>query len=206
MPEPLFDERFQLRQRERADKTPCRLYTEAAARLRDRLDDLKEPPPGLVTSCLALQQENDLPGALQKIYKSLPSGGLFSGVLAGGESLRELRLCLTEAEIALKGGASPRVAPMIQLEALSRLLPEIGFALPVADRERLTLVYPNLNALMKDLRTAGWTNSLTARARRFAPRALFERAAELYAEHFPGPKGQGLFVTVDLLFLHGWRE
>jgi len=205
-PKPLFDEAFQSLRRARCAAKPCALFNEAQARLDERAADVRTPPPALVTSCLALQSVNDLPGTLRQIYEDLPEGGLFLGVLAGGETLRELRLCLTEAELALKGGASPRIAPMIDLLNLSRLLPAAGFALPVVDTERVTLLYPDLASLLHELRSHGWANSLTARSRSFAPRALFPRAEELYRTRFPGPTGRGLAVTVDLLFLHGWKE
>lgn len=208
-PELLFDPVFQKAQRARhaaqsGAASPLRL--EAERRLRERLQGLRVPPPALRLSCFDLQNVNDLEGDLRRIYDSLEPGGLFLGVLSGGESLSELRACLSEAEIALKGGASPRVAPMADLQTLSRLLPAAGFAHGVADRERVMLVYPDLFGLMRDLRGLGLTNALSARSRRFAPRALFTKAAAFYAERFPAPSSGGIRVTIDLFFLHGWKE
>ncbi len=182
------------------------LLRAAEEKLRERLADLKTPPPDLRLSCFELQRTNDLAGSLQDIYAALGQGGLFLGVMAGGESLKELRVSLMEAEIELKGGASPRIHPMADLLTLSRLLPQAGFALPVADEERVTLTYPDLFALMRDLREMVLTNRLEARSRSFAPRRLFEKAAEIYAARFPAPDGKGIAATVDLLFLHGWKE
>jgi len=206
---PLFDTAFQQLQRARAKAKPSAphpLIVEAQARLRERLEDLKEKPPSLITSILELQSSNDLPETLKKFYGQLTQGGLFLGVLAGGESLHELRACLTKAESELMGGASPRVAPMIEAETLARLLPAAGFALPVVDVERVMLSYADLYALMRDLRQRGQTNSLNERPRHFAPRSLFQKANEIYKTRFPAPNGAGIAVTLDLLFMHGWRE
>ncbi len=205
---PLFDAAFQTCQKARAaawlNEPPPAFVREAEARLRERLEDLKTPPPDIALSCLALQNENDLPAALRAAWDNLAESGLFHAVMLGGESLRELRLSLAEAETALTGGASPRVAPMIDLEMAGRLMLKAGFFQPVVDSERLTLIYPNLFALMRDLRRTSMTNALSARSRRFAPRALFTKTAEIYAARFSGPKG-GIAVTMDLLFLHGWK-
>lgn len=207
-PEELFDTKFQALQRARLAAQGVRpaLYLKAEALLKERMNGLKEPPPDLRLSCLELQSENDLPGALSNIRASLKPGGLFLGVLTGNESLRELRLSLLEAELALKGGASPRVAPMPDLPTLSRLMQEMGFVSPVADSERFTLIYPDLFALMRDLRALGLTNSLAARTRAFTPRTLFTKTAEIYATRFPAPSGTGLTASVHLIFLHGWKS
>ncbi len=206
---PLFDAAFQACQKARAaawsNEPPPAFVREAEARLRERLEDLKTPPPDIALSCLALQNENDLPAALRTIHSNLAENGLFHAVMLGGESLRELCLSLAEAETALTGGTSPRVAPMIDLETAGRLMLDTGFFQPVVDSERLTLIYPDLFALMRDLRRAGFANALSARSRRFAPRALFTKTAEIYVARFPGPKG-GIAVTMDLIFLHGWKK
>lgn len=206
-PEKLFDTRFQALQRARlARRGGARpvLYAKAEALLKERMEGLREPPPDLVFSCLELQKVNDLPGVLHEIHATLKPGGLFLAVLAGGETLRELRMCLVEAEIARKGGASPRVHPMPDLLALSRLMQETGFVAPVADIDRLTLVYPDPFALMRELRNLGLTSSLSARPRSFTPRGLFTKMAALYETRFSAPSG-GVTASIDLIFLHGWK-
>jgi len=64
----------------------------------------------LVVASLSLHWVNDLPGALIQLRQALrPDGLLLASVPALG-TLAELRQALTEAEAALTGGASPRVA------------------------------------------------------------------------------------------------
>ncbi|MGH6926772.1 MAG: SAM-dependent methyltransferase, partial [Dongiaceae bacterium] len=96
------------------------------------------------------------------------------------DTLAELRQALMEAELAETGGASPRVSPFADLRDAGGLLQRASFALPVVDGDRLTVRYPDLLGLMRDLRGMGEANAVQARPRRFVPRTLFARADHLY--------------------------
>ena len=157
----------------------------------------------LAVSALALQDVNDLPGALAQIRRTLKPDGLFLGCLIGGASLRELRAALAEAESEIAGGVSPRIAPFADLRDMGGLLQRAGFALPVTDVETLTVRYPHLFALFADLRAMGATNALIERLRRPARRALFLRAAEIYARDNADTDGR-LRATFEIVFLSGW--
>ena len=93
----------------------------------------------LVASNLVLSGVNDLPGALIQLRRALAPDGLLLASLIGGDTLTELRQALAEAETALSGGLSPRVAPFPDVRAAASLLQRAGFALPVADVERYTV-------------------------------------------------------------------
>ena len=114
----------------------------------------------LVVSALALQFVNDLPGALVQIRRALKPDGLFLAALLGGETLTELRQAFAAAESDIEGGVSPRVAPFADLRDLGALLQRAGFALPVADTDRLIVRYDTVFDLMHDLRRMGATNAL----------------------------------------------
>jgi SAM-dependent methyltransferase len=157
----------------------------------------------LVVSALALQWTNDLPGALVQIRRALKPDGLFLGALVGGDSLVELRECLAVAESEIEGGASPRVAPFVDVRTLGSLLQRAGFALPVTDVDRLTLRYASLMDLFLDLRHMGATNALVERRRAPLKRATLAHAAALYAERFADADGR-LRATFEILWLSGW--
>jgi len=157
----------------------------------------------LVLSCLDLHWVNDLPGALLQIRQALKPDGLFLAALFGLGTLNELRDCLIEAEVELKGGASPRVSPFADARDGAGLLQRAGFALPVADVETVTVTYPDALALMRDLGGMGESNVARARSDRFAGRELFGRAAALYAERH-GEAGGRVPARFRLLFLTGW--
>ena len=157
----------------------------------------------LAVSALALHWTNDLPGVLKQVLRALKPDGLFLAALVGGESLTELRQCLAAAEAELESGASPRVAPFVEVRALGALLQRAGFALPVADVDRVTVRYANIGQLFADLRAMGATNPLVERRRVPLRRETLFRAGELYAQRFADSDGR-LRATFDLLWVSAW--
>lgn len=161
----------------------------------------------LIVSNLSLQFANDLPGALLQMKRSLRKNGLFLAALAGGQTLLELRDVLMEAELELSGGISPRIAPMVDLRDAAGLLQRAGFALPVADSEVVTVSYKNLFHLMQDLRGMGWSNNLYERSKKFTPRALFLKTAQIYQAKYPDRLDKNkIQASFELIYLSGWRE
>ncbi len=157
----------------------------------------------LVVSALALQSVNDLPGSLVQVRRALKPDGYFLAALLGGDSLSELRQSFAAAEADLEGGVSPRVAPFIDARDAGALLQRAGFALPVADVDRVTVRYASAFALMADLRRMGATNPLVERRRTPLRRATLMRVAETYAARFSDPDGR-VRASFDLVWLSGW--
>jgi SAM-dependent methyltransferase len=157
----------------------------------------------LVVSALALQFVNDLPGTLIQIRRALKPDGLFLAAMLGGETLTELRRAFAESEVEIEGGVSPRVAPFPDLRDLGALLQRAGFALPVADVERVTVRYSTVFSLMHDLRRMGATNPLLERRRMPLRRSTLLRMAEIYANRFADPDGR-LRATFEIIWLSGW--
>ncbi len=157
----------------------------------------------LAVSLLALQTVNDLPGALVQMRRALKADGLLIAALIGGETLTELRQSLTIAESEILGGASPRVAPFVDVRALGGLAQRAGLALPVVDLDRAVVRYPHMLALLADLRAMGGSNALHARSRAPLRRDVLARAADVYAERFADPDGR-LRATFDLVWLAAW--
>jgi NADH dehydrogenase [ubiquinone] 1 alpha subcomplex assembly factor 5 len=159
----------------------------------------------LIISNLGLHMVNDLPGVLLQCRHALAAEGVLLASMLGGRSLQELRHCLYLAEQEILGGISPRVAPNIALDSAAGLLQRAGFVLPVVDSDVMTVVYPHVFALMHELRALGWNNNLLERTRQITPRQLFNRLAELYAEHYPAEQG-GVTATFEIIYLHGWTS
>ena len=157
----------------------------------------------LAVSLLALQTVNDLPGALIQMRRTLAPDGLLMAALIGGDTLTELRQSFTIAESEILGGASPRVAPFVEVRALGSLAQRAGLALPVVDLDRVTVRYGDLFALLADLRAFGAANALHARSRKPLRREVLVRTAAVYAERFSDPDGR-LRATFDFLWLSGW--
>ncbi len=157
----------------------------------------------LVVSALDLHTINDLPGALLQINRALKPDGLFVAGMLGGETLHELRACLSEAELEIYGGVTPRVAPFADKQQMGGLLQRAGFALPVVDSDIVTVTYDSLFSLMRDLRLMGEGNAIAERSKYFTRRSLFLRAAEIYASRFSETDGR-IVASFEIIFLLGW--
>ncbi|MEA3533836.1 methyltransferase domain-containing protein [Rhizobium sp. CC-YZS058] len=157
----------------------------------------------LVVSPLSLHLTNDTPGVFIQVRRALKPDGLFLAAIPGAGTLQELRSVLLEAESEVTGGAGPRVVPFADVRDMGGLLQRAGFALPVADTETYTVRYASLFSLMKDLRAMGMTNPLVARSRKPLPRAVFLRAAELYAQRYADADGR-IRATFSVIFISGW--
>ena len=157
----------------------------------------------LAVSLLSMQEMNDIPGFLIQVRRALKPDGLFIGAMAGAGTLTELRDALLAAETQLAGGASPRVLPFADVRDAGALLQRAGFALPVADHDDLTVRYATMFDLMRDLRAMGVTNVLAGRSRRPPMRALFMRAAEIYADRHADADGR-IRATFSLVWMSGW--
>ena len=165
--------------------------------------DLKTGTYDLVIHSMSLHWANDPVGQLIQCHRALKPDGLFLGACFGGQTLTELRVALAEAEVAITGGLSPRVAPMGEIRELGALLQRAGFAMPVADTAIKTVIYANLAGLVTDLRLMGESNAQNQRRKSVAPRALFETASQIYADTFKAGEGR-IAATFEMIFLTGW--
>ncbi|WP_187428445.1 hypothetical protein ROLI_043590 [Roseobacter fucihabitans] len=157
----------------------------------------------LVLHTMGLHWANDPVGQLIQCRRALVADGLLMVVALGGQTLSELRNCLAQAEVAVTGGLSPRIAPMGEIRDLGGLLQRAGLALPVADSFLLDVQYRDLWHLMRDLRAMGESNALAARHRKFTPRRVFETASQLYTDHYALAAG-GIKATFEMVVLTGW--
>lgn len=157
----------------------------------------------LIVSVLHLQVVNDVPGYLARLRARLAPDGLLMIAALGGETLTELREAFLAADALVLGGASARVAPMLQVRDGGALLQRAGLALPVADVETHVVRYPNPFALMAELKALGAANPLLDRPRRPATPTLLAAAAQAYAERDADPDGR-IRATLEIVWLSGW--
>ena len=156
----------------------------------------------LVISAGVLDSVNDLPGALALTRRVLRPDGLFLGAFTGAGSLAWLKSALLTADSATSGGAAARIHPQIDVRSAGDLLSRAGFALQVADGERLDVGYGDSVRLMRDLRGMGATNILSQRSARPPGRAWLAEILAQFAEA-AGPEGR-LRETFQLVYLTGW--
>ena len=153
----------------------------------------------LVLAVGTLDTVNELPVGLRLVRRAVRANGLFAGVLAGGDTLPQLRRAMLAAD-ALAGGAAPHVHPRIEASALAPLLETAGFARPVIDVERVNLSYRSFGKLIADLRAMAATNILLDR-----PRPLTRgQSAAAAAAFMEAGEGERTIETFELLHFAAW--
>lgn len=157
----------------------------------------------LIVSPLALHVTNDTPGVLVQMRRALKPDGLLLASTPGAGTLGELRESLLAAESELTGGANARIHPFADIRDYGALLQRAGFALPVTDIDDIVVRYDDMFGLLRDLRAMGMTSVLSDRSRRPVGRALFLRAAQIYAERFSDPDGR-IRASFPVIHLSGW--
>lgn len=156
----------------------------------------------LVVSAGVLDQVNDLPGALALIRRILkPDGLLLAGFLGAG-SLPCLRAATMAADMSVGGAVGSRLHPQIDVRASGDLLARAGFALPVADGERLTARYSNPLRIIADLRGMAATNLLCDQQGPRYGKARFRALMEAFAD--AGDPNGTVTETFELIFMTGW--
>ncbi|MBV1822829.1 methyltransferase domain-containing protein [Komagataeibacter oboediens] len=154
----------------------------------------------LVVACLSLHWVNDLPGLLAQVRSILAPDGLFLACMPVLPTLAGLRRALMDAEMAQRGGVSPRVSPFPGVRDCAGLLQRAGFALPVVDADVIHLSYRTPLGLLSDLRHGGETNALRERTRGLTHPALLARALE----HLPVDEDGNLEQDLHMAVMTGW--
>lgn len=163
----------------------------------------------LAVGAATLHAVNDVPGALIQIRRALKPDSLFIAAMPGGRTLHELRHGLMQAELALYGGAAPRVLPFADMQQVAALMQRAGFALPVVDAEVQTVEYRALASLLRDLRAMGEGNCLAARNTDYRGKAFLAAVDAACRAAFTAPasgmhSGGRIAATFETIFALGW--
>jgi len=146
----------------------------------------------LVWSNMALHWAADPLAALREFHRTLAVDGLLMFSTLGPDTLAELR----------QAAGAARVHTFADMHDLGDMLVAAGFAEPVMDMERLTLVYADGPALLADLRASGQTSARADRARGLAGRGFL---AALHARLEAQRRDGKLPVSFELVYGHAWR-
>ena len=146
----------------------------------------------LVWSNMALHWAPDPLAALREFHRALAVEGLLMFSTLGPDTLAELRLAA--------GGA--RVHAFTDMHDLGDMLVAAGFAEPVMDMERVTMVYADGAALLADLRASGQTCALSGRARGLGGRRFRESLMDNLAAQRRDGK---LPVSYEVVYGHAWK-
>ncbi|TKY49937.1 putative methyltransferase [Spatholobus suberectus] len=165
---------------------------------------VKESSLDLVVSCLGLHWTNDLPGAMIQSRLALKPDGLFLAAVLGGETLKELRIACTLAQMEREGGISPRVSPLAQVRDAGNLLTRAGFTLPGVDVDEYIVKYESALELIEHLRAMGETNALS-QMNSILKRDTALATAAIYDSMFSAEDGT-VPATFQVIYMTGWRE
>ncbi|HUO44791.1 MAG TPA: malonyl-ACP O-methyltransferase BioC [Burkholderiales bacterium] len=150
---------------------------------------------GLLWSNLTLQWTITPERAFAEARRVLEPGGLFMFSTFGPDTLRELRDAYAGSD------DYAHVNRFIDMHDLGDLLVRGGFADPVMDMEYLTLTYPDVRALLRDLKALGAHTVIDNRRPTVAPRALLARVERNYEAL---RRDGRLPATFEIVYGHAW--
>lgn len=148
---------------------------------------------------MVLPLVEDVPVFMLECVQMLRPDGLLLATTLGTESFREFRDAW--AEVGEPGG---HVVPLTDVREAGALLQRLKLALPVVDRDVMTVTFPDFATLYASLRAHGAGNFSTARRGGLVtPRKL--RAMEAaYVRLYGRPDGR-IPVTLEVIYLHGFK-
>ncbi len=150
----------------------------------------------LLVSNLCLPFVNDLADTLAGFRRVLKPDGLLLCSTYGSETLGELDHAFAQADTL------PHVHPFAPIASFGDALMRAGFRDPVIDRDVFTLTYPDLPALMAELRALGYANARGDRRRTLTGRGRFAAATRAY-EALRQADGR-LPSSWEVLYAHAW--
>lgn len=152
----------------------------------------------LLFSNLALQWCLDPAAVFAELHRVLRPGGLLLFTTFGPDTLGELRASWAEVD------GRNHVNAFFDLHDLGDALVRARLADPVMDCEHITLTYPDVVALMRDLKAIGAHNVTAGRPRGLTGRRALTTLAEAYAT-FRRDDGT-LPATYEVVYGHAWRS
>jgi malonyl-CoA O-methyltransferase len=151
---------------------------------------------GLLWSNMALHWAAEPLAVLREFHRVLAIEGLLMFSTLGPDTLTELR----------SAAGAERVHAFADMHDLGDMLVAAGFAEPVMDTERITMVYADGEALLSDLRASGQTCALAA-GRGEARRGLAgRRFRTALSDNLAAQRRDGkLSVSYEVVYGHAWK-
>lgn len=157
---------------------------------------VKDDSVGMVWSNLALQWCNDLDHTFSEMNRVLHTNGLFMFSTFGPDTLKELRQSFARVD------ASSHVNRFIDMHDIGDLLVHNGFSTPVMDMEYITLTYPDVISVMRDLKAIGAHNVTQGRRQGLTGKTMWKKAIDQYEALRRDGK---LPATFEVVYGHAWK-
>lgn len=149
----------------------------------------------LVFSNLMLQWCNDPDRVFAETRRVLKANGLLTFTALGPDTLRQLRTAWSRID------GYTHVHRFIDMHDLGDAMLRAGFADPVMDTERLTITYPNVDALLHELIDSGSANVAMGRRRGLVSSAAAAKLRDAY-ESFR--RDGNLPASLEVVYGHAW--
>ena len=156
---------------------------------------LRDGSVDLIFSNLMLQWCEPLPAALAEVRRVLKASGFFAFSTFGPDTLYELRSAWAQAD------GYNHVNHFSDMHEVGNALVQAGLMEPVLDVDRIEADYPDVLALMRDLKTIGAHNVTAGRSRTLTGRARLARVQQAY-ESFR--RAQRLPATYEVIYGASW--
>jgi hypothetical protein len=211
LPANLFDAEHARRRATRGGVVRAELHARLAERLaevkgaRERVAWVEKgavPEPGThdaVVADMVLPLANDVPAFVYGCLQGLRPDGLLLATTLGVASFAEFRQAWADI-----GEPTGHVIPMTDVREAGTLLQRLKVALPVVDRDVLTLTFPDFATLYATLRAEGGWNAHPGRRPGLTTPALLRRMEGAYRARFARDDGR-LPVTLEVIYLSGFR-
>lgn len=149
----------------------------------------------LIVSNLMLQWCTDLEQTFQGLFQVLRPGGLFLFATFGPDTLKELRVSWAAAD------RHPHVHEFPDMHDVGDALVRSRFVNPVLDVDRMTLTYPDVRALMRDLKQIGAHNAAQGRSRGLTGKGRLRTMIQAYEQY----RREGLLpASYEVVHGHAW--
>jgi len=162
------------------------------------LVEAENAPYDAVLANLVLTVAEDAPRLLEGWLRALRPDGVLLATVLGAESFREFR------DIWGDGGRG-RVMPLADVRDLGALLQRLGVALPVVDRDLITLTFNDFAGLYGWLRSEGWGNVASDRVKYLTTKRKLAQVERAYRQRFARADGR-VPLTLEVVYLHGFKR
>lgn len=158
---------------------------------------LSDQSVDLIFSNFTLQWCQNLQKVFEEFRRVLRPGGLLTFSTLGTDTLTELRQSWAAVDDRV------HVNRFSDLHDIGDLLLHTGFLEPVTSVDRFELTYPDVMALMQDLRGLGATNVNAGRQRGLTGRQAIGQMEQFYLQQFSDGEGR-IPATWEVVYGHAW--
>lgn len=147
-----------------------------------------------VWSSLLLPWIDDPQAVFREVHRVLAVEGLFMFATFGPDTLKELRASFVDGAV--------HTQRFVDMHDLGDMLVGCGFADPVMEMEIVTVTYPDVDALLRDLRASGAGCAMADRRRGLTGRGAWQQMRERYAAL---ARDGRLPATLEVVYGHAWK-